>query len=225
MSMMEKWEWMLLIGGGFLLAVLTAPYLGVMPLPVSYFVYIVTVVAFWESEHFLRILKRRTPKLIATNFHTTTTGTWYPAGNYAVFTMGDIDYWFTRKGDEGAVVVPRETINNLGKQVALTVNPTPTRLKELPPKAIEKIKQHQIEPPYYFGVASESKELNEIEIQSLEKEIKEQNSQINMLSDVSKGKFETLGDMIEFMKQTQQEMEGEGSWLQKYIGGEDKKKK
>jgi len=217
---MESWEWALLIIGGLILAVVTQNWLGfIEKFPVSYFIYGITILSFWETENLTRLLKLRSTKLIATNFDSTTDGTYIPVGDYAIFTLGDIDYWFHYKSRKGCIVVPRDSINKLGKHVVLTVNPREAYFNELPPGVRDKIREYKIEPPYYVGWVSEREELVEPETSRLEQEIAEKNSLINILKDVGKGKFETVGDLIEFVKRVKEETK-EKSWLEKVFMGE-----
>lgn len=221
----ENWELMLLIVGGLILAVLAQGILGTIDkIPVSYVIYIIAVLSFWESENIVRFLKLKSSKLVATNFDTTTDGSYIPAGDYAIFTLDDIDYWFHFKSKKGCIVVPRDAINKLGKNVVLTVNPKQVYFNELPPLVRDKIKEYGLEPPYYMGWVSERQELAEPEVTRLQQEIAEQNTLINILRDVGKGKFETVSDLIEFVKRVREETK-ERSWLEKIFVGEEEKEK
>lgn len=221
----ESWEWLLLIIGGLILAVLTQGILGTIDkIPVSYVIYVIMVLSFWESENIVRFLKLKSSKLVATNFDTTTDGSYISCGDYAIFTLGDIDYWFSWKSRQGCIVVPRDAINKLGKNVVLTVNPKQVYFNELPPLVRDKVKEYGIEPPYYMGWVSERQELVEPEVTRLQQEIAELNSLLNMLKDIGKGKFETVSDLIEFMKRVREETK-ERSWLEKIFVGEEERKK
>lgn len=222
---METWEWLILVIGGLVLAILTAPVFGnIEAIPVSYVIYIIAVLSFWESENIIRALKLNSSKLIATNFDSTTDGTYIPAGDYAIFTLGDIDYMFHMKSKNGCIVVPRDAINKLGKNVVLTVNPFQVYFNELPPVVRDKVKEYGIEPPYYMGFVSERQELVEPETTRLEQELRELNTLLNMLRDIGKGKFETVGDLIEFVKRVKEETR-EKSWLEKIFVGEEEETK
>jgi hypothetical protein len=221
---MENWEWILLLVGGLILAVLLSGFLGnIEAIPVSYIIYIITVLSFWESENIIRVLRLKSSKLVATNFDSTTDGTYLPCGDYAIFTLGDIDYMFHYKSNKGCIVVPRDAINKLGKNVVLCVNPTQVYFNELPPEARDKVKEYGIEPPYYLGFVSERQELVEPDVTRLEIELRERNTLLNMLRDIGKGKFETVGDIVEFLKRVKEETR-EKSWLEKVLIGEEEKK-
>lgn len=222
---MENWEWVLLLIGGLILAVLTQGILGTIEdIPVSYVIYVIAVLSFWESENIVRFLRLKSSKLVATNFDTTTDGSYIPCGDYAIFTLGDIDYWFNFKGKKGCIVAPRDSINKLGKNVVLTVNPKQVYFNELPPLVRDKVKEYGLEPPYFMGWVSERQELVEPEVTRLQQEIAEQNTLINILRDVGKGKFETVSDLIEFVKRVREETK-EKSWLEKILVGEEEKER
>ena len=222
---METYEWILLLVGGLILAILTQGILGeIEKIPVSYVIYFITILSFWESENIVRLLQLKSSKLIATNFDTTTDGRYIPAGDYAIFTMGDIDAYFHYKGKKGALIVPRDAINKLGRHIVCTVNPKEVYFNELPPLVRDKIKEQGIEPPYFMGWVSERMELAEPEVSRLQQEIAEQNTLINILRDVGKGKFETVSDLIEFVKRIREETR-EKSWLEKILIGEEEKEK
>jgi len=222
---MEPWEWALLVIGGLVLAILCADYLGVMDaIPVSYVIYVIAILSFWESENIIRALRLASSKLVATNFATTSDGRYIPAGDYAIFTMNDIDYVFHHKGTQGCIISPRDAINRLGSQTVLTINPIEVYFNELPPTVRDKVKQYKIEPPYYIGWTSERRQLAEPATSRMELELREIHTLLNTLRDVGKGKFETVGDLLDFMNRMKEETRNK-SWLERVFTGDDEEKK
>lgn len=219
---MQVWEWILLTIGGLVLAVFLSDYLGELEhFPISYVIYIITILTVWESENFIRVLKHNSSKLLATNFVTSSDGRYISAGDYVIFTCDDIDWGFHRKGKVGAVIGPRDSVNRFGTHTVMTINPKIVNANELPPVVVDKLKEYGIQPPYRIGHVSERRELSEPTISRLTLESQEQNTFLNTLRDVSKGKFETLSDLIEFFKRMDRETKKK-SWWDRFKGQEKK---
>lgn len=220
---MDNFEWFLLITGGFILAWLTSPLFGVVEINVSYIIYIITIISFWLSDDILLRLKLGSSKLVATNFDTTSDGKFWRAGNYCIFTLDDIDKYFHIKGRKGALIVPAESVNKLGRHTVCNVNPKEVSFHQLPLEVQNVIKQLRLPGPYYFGLLSEKQCLIEPDLSRLEEELKVRNELISLLREVSTGKYETVEDLIKVLKRIGEETK-EKRWWEKLLGGEEKDK-
>lgn len=100
--------------------------------------------------------KVRSPKLITNPFHETTTGDKLTAGDYVIYRNGGIRTFFvTKEGNAGTTVLLRDGDNTLGINRVVTPKCEMVELAELPPEAIRVIREHNLKPPYYLGLADE----------------------------------------------------------------------
>lgn len=173
------------------------------------------VTLFFSEKYVEYELRMETPKLIATNFHTTTDGNFIVAGNYAIFTMGDINHHLHIKGRDGTLVVPRDSINPLGKHKALCVVPYIVPIDRLDQTVQAKIKENDLPEPYWLGILSDS-QLVEPKNDRVFKEITEQNGIISMLSDLINGKFGSIEQAIEFSGRITKD-KNSGNWLKERL--------
>jgi len=109
---------------------------------------------------FIRLIpdyfKVRSPKLVTNPFYDTTTGDKLTAGDYTIYRLGGVRTWVvSREGNAGTVVILKEGDNPVGINRALTPKCEMVSLAELPSEAIRVIKEHNLSPPYYLGLADE----------------------------------------------------------------------
>lgn len=129
--------------------------------------------------------KFATPKLVANNLHTSTDGTYYNAGNYAIFTIGDVKaggfYW---KGTDGLVIAPVTSVNKLGHNVVITARVERVPIEELAPEVITVISERNFKGPYYLGLIDEEQELATPDSVYLENENKQRNKENKFLREL-----------------------------------------
>ncbi len=213
---MESFAWSLVVIGGGLCAYFTIDILGLMEIPVSFVIYVLCLISLVSTETINLTLQKDTPKLIATNFHTTTDGNAIPCGDYSIFTVGDIDNVVKYKGTEGIFICPTKSINRLGTEICVTINSKLVEKDFLPPTVIEAIEKYNLKAPYRFGLISERQELMEADSSRLQETVKQQNSYITALVETIKGKTKSLEGILEFNKRIGAGAEKD-SWIKKLI--------
>lgn len=98
----------------------------------------------------------RSPKLITNPFYDTTTGDKLTAGDYAIYRNGGIRTFFiSREGNSGTTVLLNEANNPLGINRVVPAKCEMVELAELPPEAIRVVREHDLKPPYFLGLANE----------------------------------------------------------------------
>ena len=145
-------------------------------------------------------LKERTSKLIANDFHTTTDGQPYDAGDYLVYTIGDIDYGVHLKGGSGAVIVPRKSVTYVGKNVISTCRIGRVTFDNLPSIARKVIADRNIPGPYFHGFFDAKTELQFNEVQDVANELLGLRAQNTVIQRLMKGDFAIIEDAIQHGK-------------------------
>ena len=117
---------------------------------------IATLFAFTMLKMIPDYFKVRSPKLITNPYYDTTTGDKLTAGDYVIYRNGGIRTWVvTREGNAGTTVLLKEGDNPLGINRIVTPKCEMVELAELPPEAIRVIREHDLKPPYFLGLANE----------------------------------------------------------------------
>jgi hypothetical protein len=101
-------------------------------------------------------LQNITPKLITAGMHTTTDGRWEQAGNFVLFTKGDIyAFGLSVKGKDGTVIIPSTAVNPFGDNVCGAVRTIEKKYDELPPEVRAIIDKKNMPGPYEIGYVDE----------------------------------------------------------------------
>lgn len=102
-------------------------------------------------------LRELSPKFITNGINTSTVGP-IPAGNYYIFTMGDVDTEFEglkyrgfRTGKTGIIAVPMDTVVRVGDNWISPVHPIQVEYDELDDDVKREVARYGLRPPYYMG--------------------------------------------------------------------------
>ncbi len=166
--------------------------------------------------------KNATPKLVTQTGWTTTTGRRIPIGNWYLYRKGEIDYGVTIKGTEGTLIVPTTANNRVGRCVIVTATGQTVPFEELPIEVQEAVEEYKMPPPYELYMAAEEQALQQLkdadEVSGLQNPsvgylittVKEQNRLISMFSQITKGKFKSVQDLMSAVSRIQMKVERGG---------------
>jgi len=170
-----------------------------------------TLVTFLKliPDHF----KQNSPKIACNPFHDTTTGDPLTAGDFTIYRLGGIRMKpFNIEGRKGAVIVLEDGENPVGLNRVFTPKCELVIKEELPAEAISVIDEHNISPPYYFGVADEESYMNTLPdsdsligtstplIGALVSSIKQKNKTNKIYRNILANKPEDIKDVIKMTK-------------------------
>lgn len=157
-------------------------------------------------------MKNKTPKLISNPYFTTTRGKFRAAGEFLVFSMGDISAaGVSVKGSDGTVIGPKDAVQKLGDNIALNVKTEEKSFGELPAEVRNVVKEHDFKEPYYMGYANEEQleqklddneqisGMNNPDVSRVIRQLEETNEMNKFLVDIVDDKYDKVEDVLEAM--------------------------
>jgi len=162
-------------------------------------------------------MRYASPQVIWEDGHDSCTGTWIPAGNYAIIRAGGIrafefemEEGFTKK----VIIAPLDCITKRGKNIVISAYLEEEPLERLPHEVKKKIEELNLKPPYLLGYISEEAlksryeaksieditGLREIEGTQLVELVKQKdrfaNSLLELLDDIASGKMQSVEQIV-----------------------------
>lgn len=174
--------------------------MGQTPVDTSIAWVIAIFLVLYLSRTFIVELKYKSPKFVSDPIHST--ANWSTAqlvGNYYIIKLGAIDAYGLKfeGGDEGTAIIRRDAINKTGESVVTTARLTPIVLEELPPE-IYRIKEHlKLTQPLYRADLRTLSDLKDSKYATIEIELKEKDTTINIMQDILAGRLEKVETYIE----------------------------
>jgi len=162
-------------------------------------------------------MRYASPQVVWEDGHDSCTGTWIPAGNYAIIRGGGIRaFEMELEGEltKETLIVPIDCITKRGKNIVISAYLEEETLERLPPEVKKKIIELNVKPPYLLGYISEEQlksrydtrdieditGLRQIEGTQIVELVKQKdrfaNSLLELLDDISSGKMKSIEDIV-----------------------------
>ena len=160
-------------------------------LAVMYAISLLIMVSLFKNA--LNYFKLNTAKLICNPIFTTTSGNYFNAGPYKIFTIGDIragtQEW---QGKEGCIIGPATAVYKVGKSVYFNIKVSNTKFSRLPLSVKKAIIDNSLSGPYFFGLANEDSYPQLPDLTKIIDQLENQNEHISELQTMLDQKGRTI---------------------------------